>query len=168
MLMRLTDLVLTLPGLAVLLTISVYVGQGDPEARRDHPRAPLLDGLRPDRARDVPLAAGEGVRRGGKGVRCRRRPDHHPPHPPECRRADHRQRDADRGRRDLDGGGSASASASSRPTRRSASSSTRARAACWWLVTFPGLVIVLIALCVNFVGDGFRDALDPQQRRVRA
>ena len=37
----------------------------------------------------------------------------------------------------------------------------------WWLVTFPGLVIVLIALCVNFVGDGLRDALDPQQR-VRA
>ena len=34
----------------------------------------------------------------------------------------------------------------------------------WWLVTFPGLVIVLIALCVNFVGDGLRDALDPTQR----
>jgi peptide/nickel transport system permease protein len=38
----------------------------------------------------------------------------------------------------------------------------------WWLVTFPGLVIVAIALCVNFVGDGLRDALDPTQRRVRA
>ena len=38
----------------------------------------------------------------------------------------------------------------------------------WWLVTFPGLVIVLIALCINFVGDGLRDALDPTQRRVRA
>ena len=37
----------------------------------------------------------------------------------------------------------------------------------WWLVTFPGLVIVVIALAVNFVGDGLRDALDPQQR-VRA
>ena len=34
----------------------------------------------------------------------------------------------------------------------------------WWLVTFPGLVIVLVALAVNFVGDGLRDALDPQQR----
>jgi ABC-type dipeptide/oligopeptide/nickel transport system permease subunit len=40
--------------------------------------------------------------------------------------------------------------------------------ATWWLVTFPGLVIVLIALCINFVGDGLRDALDPTQRRVRA
>jgi len=38
----------------------------------------------------------------------------------------------------------------------------------WWLVTFPGLVIVLIALCVNFIGDGLRDAFDPTQRRTRA
>lgn len=38
----------------------------------------------------------------------------------------------------------------------------------WWLVTFPGLVIVAIALAVNFVGDGLRDALDPTQQRVRA
>jgi peptide/nickel transport system permease protein len=38
----------------------------------------------------------------------------------------------------------------------------------WWLVTFPGLVIVIIALCVNFVGDGLRDAFDPTQRRIRA
>ena len=40
--------------------------------------------------------------------------------------------------------------------------------ALWWLVTFPGLVIVTIALCINFVGDGLRDALDPTQVRVRA
>ena len=38
----------------------------------------------------------------------------------------------------------------------------------WWLVTFPGVTIVLIALAVNFVGDGLRDALDPTQRRIRA
>jgi peptide/nickel transport system permease protein len=37
----------------------------------------------------------------------------------------------------------------------------------WWLVLFPGLTIVLIVLCVNFVGDGLRDALDPTQR-IRA
>ncbi len=37
----------------------------------------------------------------------------------------------------------------------------------WWLTVFPGLTIVLMVLCVNFVGDGLRDALDPQQR-VRA
>ena len=37
----------------------------------------------------------------------------------------------------------------------------------WWMVTFPGLVIVFIALCINFIGDGLRDALDPTQRRLR-
>jgi ABC-type dipeptide/oligopeptide/nickel transport system permease subunit len=38
----------------------------------------------------------------------------------------------------------------------------------WWLVVFPGLVIMAIVLCINFIGDGLRDALDPTQRRVRA
>ena len=38
----------------------------------------------------------------------------------------------------------------------------------WWVTVFPGLTIVLIVLCVNFVGDGLRDALDPTQRKVRA
>jgi ABC-type dipeptide/oligopeptide/nickel transport system permease subunit len=38
----------------------------------------------------------------------------------------------------------------------------------WWLVTVPGLTIVLIVLCINFIGDGLRDALDPTQRRTRA
>jgi ABC-type dipeptide/oligopeptide/nickel transport system permease subunit len=38
----------------------------------------------------------------------------------------------------------------------------------WWLTVFPGLTIVVIVLCVNFVGDGLRDALDPTQRRIRA
>ena len=38
----------------------------------------------------------------------------------------------------------------------------------WWLGVFPGLMIVFIIMCVNFVGDGLRDALDPTQRRVRA
>lgn len=31
----------------------------------------------------------------------------------------------------------------------------------WW----PGALIVSIALCVNFIGDGLRDAFDPRQRR---
>jgi peptide/nickel transport system permease protein len=38
----------------------------------------------------------------------------------------------------------------------------------WWLTVLPGLVLVFIIICVNFVGDGLRDALDPTQRRVRA
>ncbi len=35
------------------------------------------------------------------------------------------------------------------------------------LVWFPGLAILITVLCVNFVGDGLRDALDPTQRRIR-
>jgi peptide/nickel transport system permease protein len=31
----------------------------------------------------------------------------------------------------------------------------------------PGVTIIIIALCVNFVGDGLRDALDPRQTRQR-
>jgi peptide/nickel transport system permease protein len=37
-----------------------------------------------------------------------------------------------------------------------------------WLFYFPGLFIILIALSINFVGDGLRDAFDPTQTRVRA
>ena len=37
-----------------------------------------------------------------------------------------------------------------------------------WLFWFPALAIVLICLCVNFIGDGLRDAFDPKQTRVRA
>ena len=33
----------------------------------------------------------------------------------------------------------------------------------WWLVTFPGFVIVRHRAPVNFIGDGLRDALDPQR-----
>jgi peptide/nickel transport system permease protein len=33
-----------------------------------------------------------------------------------------------------------------------------------WLLWFPGLMILITSLCVNFLGDGLRDALDPHQR----
>jgi len=35
-----------------------------------------------------------------------------------------------------------------------------------WLFWWPGLFIVVIALCVNFIGDGLRDAFDPRQKRL--
>lgn len=34
-----------------------------------------------------------------------------------------------------------------------------------WLFYFPGLFIILIGLCVAFIGDGLRAALDPKQQR---
>jgi len=35
-----------------------------------------------------------------------------------------------------------------------------------WLFWWPGLFIIAIALCVNFIGDGLRDAFDPRQKRM--
>jgi peptide/nickel transport system permease protein len=34
----------------------------------------------------------------------------------------------------------------------------------WWWPLFPGLAIVLTVLGINFMGDGLRDALDPRSR----
>ena len=33
-----------------------------------------------------------------------------------------------------------------------------------WLFWWPGLFIILLALCINFIGDGLRDAFDPRQQ----
>jgi peptide/nickel transport system permease protein len=38
----------------------------------------------------------------------------------------------------------------------------------WWLTVFPGLVIFLTVLAVNFVGEGLRDVFDPRRSRGRA
>lgn len=34
----------------------------------------------------------------------------------------------------------------------------------WWLVTMPGLALMLTVLCFNLLGDGLRDILDPRMR----
>ena len=35
-----------------------------------------------------------------------------------------------------------------------------------WLFWWPGLFIVVIALSINFIGDGLRDAFDPRTKRI--
>ncbi|KGD80169.1 peptide transporter [Tatumella morbirosei] len=35
----------------------------------------------------------------------------------------------------------------------------------WWVVTFPGVTILLTVLAFNLVGDGLRDALDPKLKQ---
>ncbi len=35
----------------------------------------------------------------------------------------------------------------------------------WWVVTFPGVAILLTVLSFNLMGDGLRDALDPKLKR---
>ena len=79
-------------------------------------------GIARDRARRLPLAAGEGVRRGGQGER-RERPAHHrAAHAPEHARPDHRQHHAHRSPPPSSSRprSRSSASASSRRTPRSA------------------------------------------------
>jgi dipeptide transport system permease protein len=36
----------------------------------------------------------------------------------------------------------------------------------WWVVTFPGLAILITVLAINLMGDGLRDALDPKLKRT--
>ena len=35
----------------------------------------------------------------------------------------------------------------------------------WWVATFPGVAILFTVLGINLLGDGLRDALDPQLRK---
>jgi peptide/nickel transport system permease protein len=37
-----------------------------------------------------------------------------------------------------------------------------------WLFWWPGIFIVAICLCINFIGDGLRDAFDPRQKKFNA
>ena len=34
----------------------------------------------------------------------------------------------------------------------------------WWMTVFPGLAIFITVMCINLLGDGLRDALDPRLR----
>ena len=36
----------------------------------------------------------------------------------------------------------------------------------WWIITMPGLTILLSVLAINLMGDGLRDALDPKLKRA--
>jgi peptide/nickel transport system permease protein len=36
----------------------------------------------------------------------------------------------------------------------------------WWVITFPGLAILLTVLGFNLLGDGIRDVLDPRAQEA--
>ena len=170
LLMRITDLFLT-PGLAVLLVASAYLGQGSPY------RVAVILALlfwtvlaRIVRGTFLSLREKEYVE-AAKAAGWQR-PDHAEAHPPELARPDHRQRDTDGGRGDPGRGGAVFPRLRIQPPEAALgkliSDGQSEMLTAWWLVTFPGLTIVVIVLCVNFIGDGLRDALDPTQRRIRA
>ena len=43
-----------------------------------------------------------------------------------------------------------------------------AKAGYWWLVAYPCGMLVLLAVCINFIGDGLRDAFDPKLDKGKA
>ena len=49
-----------------------------------------------------------------------------------------------------------------------ADSKLAARAGYWWLAVFPFVALLLITICVSFIGDGLRDATDPKGTQGRA
>ena len=49
-----------------------------------------------------------------------------------------------------------------------ADSKLAARAGYWWLAVFPFVALLLITMCVSFIGDGLRDATDPKGTQGRA
>ena len=166
--MRILDVLFTIPLLAILVVLSKRI-----EGSGNWFFVALLLGflvwfsLRPSRASRVPVVAGEGVRRGGPGARRQRRRIIFRHILPNTVGHDHRQRHAD------DGDGDPARDGPVVPRARhpgpghvariagvdgQAASQTRP-----WLFYFPGVFIIIIVLCVNFVGDGLRDAFDPKQ-----
>ena len=37
----------------------------------------------------------------------------------------------------------------------------------WWISVIPGIVITIVVMAFNFLGDWMRDYLDPKLRRAR-
>jgi peptide/nickel transport system permease protein len=37
----------------------------------------------------------------------------------------------------------------------------------WWMIVFPGIMVILSVLSLTLLGDGLRDMLDPQNARKR-
>ena len=171
-LMRLTDLVLTLPGLAVLLTISVYVGQGKPlrvaiilallfwTGFARIVRGTFLS-LREKEFVEAAKASGAGD---GRIIIRHMLPNAVGPIIVNATLIVAAAILTEAGLSFLGFGVQPPNPALGVLINEGQSEGLKF----WWLVTFPGLVIVVIALCINFIGDGLRDALDPTQRRVRA
>ncbi|MGL4960006.1 MAG: ABC transporter permease subunit [Inquilinus sp.] len=44
------------------------------------------------------------------------------------------------------------------------SEGARSMTIAWWMLVFPAVFLALTLFCLNFIGDGLRDALDPRDR----
>ena len=99
-LMRFTDIVITIPVIVIGAVLGRTYGIQGAGVLGDHPRPGVLDRHGAPGARRVPEPARARVRRCRARGRGERRQDHVPPHPAERGRRDHRQRDAAHGRGD--------------------------------------------------------------------
>jgi peptide/nickel transport system permease protein len=177
--MRMTDLFLIVPGIAILMVaLNGLAGKelfGLWRPQSDTLIVLILSLLfwmtvAPRGSWSRPLPQGEGVRRGGSCVGRLVVPDHHPAHPSELRRAGRRQhhpggRDRHSHRVDpfLPRFGVQPPDVSWGKMVEQARGSVGTPQA--YLLYFPGLAILLTVLSINFLGDGLRDAFDPQSNR---
>ncbi len=37
----------------------------------------------------------------------------------------------------------------------------------WWMLLFPCILLAITLLCLNFLGDGLRDVLDPKREAAK-
>ena len=124
---------------------------------------------RPHHPRPGPVAAREGVRRGGAVARGLEQADHVPRDPAQPGRADHRLRDAVHpGEHPARGGAVVprrrASSRRRRPGAQMLAEATSIFDTAWWFMFFPGMALLLTVLAFNLVGDGMQDALNPKAR----
>ncbi len=171
-LMRITDVFLSIPLLPLLAGADrdrcgeLDESRAELRGDRDHHRRVILADRRAPRARIVLEFARARVRRSGARGRQQRRPHHLPASAAERDRADRRAR-----RRSTSPTSSSSNRALSflglgiqPPTASWGNMLANAQSnlsIAWWAAVFPGLCILVTVLAINYIGDGLRDALDP-------
>ena len=166
--MRAMDVILSVPSLLLAIVIVAIIGPSLTNTIVAITVVYLPNYVRLVRASALTEKITRLRRRGPR--RRRRHAAHHVPHrAAELHGADHRPGGADHLQRDPRGGGARLP----RPRRaaalagmgRHAGSAREFLQCASWIVTEPGLAILITVLSINLVGDGLRDALDPKMRR---
>ena len=165
---RLMDLIMAVPSFVLAILVVAVLG---PSLANTHRRGDdrLFATLRPPRPRFRPRRAQQGLR--DRRARRRRRSvsARLVDRAAQLPGAAHRDGGARGVRRDSRGGGARVP----RPRRSAADPGmgldarrlARIHPFQPWIVTLPGLAILITVVAINLAGDGLRDALDPKMRR---